>query len=379
MQGSSSREAMPDRLRAVALLGIVVVNAPLLGIVGTEGLSQGSVSGPLDAAAAFGMIALAQGKFYLLFSFLFGYSAAFILRDNTRSNRWRFSRRLLVLALFGLVHAVFFYIGDILITYALLGLGLLALSRRSDRALKGWAIVVAALSVLVVTAWISLVAILPEPSPDMTALDSALATGSFLQAADARLSALPMVLAYLLLTQGGLAFAAFLLGLLASRHGWLADPAAHVEQWRRMAILGLSLGLPVQLLAAWLQVSAIREGSHLLGPGPIGLILGLGTAPVLSAGYLGLMGWLLGRRPDLLRDLAPAGQASLTVYVGESILLSLLFCGYGLGFYGQWGALAVMLAALASWVVLVLFARLWLRRFRRGPLEEALARLTRRS
>lgn len=373
------REVMPDRLRAIALLGIVVVNAPLLGIVGSEGLSQESVTGPLNAAAAFLMIALAQGKFYLLFSFLFGYSASFILRDNTRPNRSRFRRRLLVLAVFGLVHAVFFFIGDILITYAILGFGLLALSRRSDHALKIWIVVVAAFSIILITMSISLVTMIPEPTPGLTYLNSALESGTFLEAAGARLASIPTVVIYILLTQGGMAFAAFLLGLLASRQRFLADPAAHALQWRRMMIIGLSLGLPLQLVAAWLQVFSISEGSVYFTAGMVGLILGFSSAPLLTTGYVGLMGWILTRKPTFLSSLTPAGRASLTVYIGESVLLSLLFCGYGLGFYGEWGALPVILAAIGSWVLLVLFARLWLNRFPRGPLEEVVARLTRRA
>ncbi len=375
----SQREAMPDRLRAVALLGIVVVNAPLLGIVGSAGLSPESLAGPLNTTAAFLMIALAQGKFYLLFSFLFGYSASFILKDNTRANRFRFSRRLLVLAVIGLVHAVFFFIGDILISYAILGFGLLALSRRSDRALKIWIVITGLVSVLVITASISLVALIPEPTSGLMNLDSALATGSFFEAAGARLQSLPSVVIYILVTQGGMAFAAFLLGLLASRQRFLADPQSRATQWRRMMIIGLSIGLPLQLVAAWLQVWSISAGSIYYEAGMAGLILGFSTAPLLATGYVGLLGWIFCRRPAFLQALSPAGRASLTVYIGESVLLSLLFCGYGLGFYGEWGAFPVMLAAVGSWVLLVLFARLWLKRFPRGPLEEVVARLTRRA
>jgi uncharacterized protein len=145
-----------------------------------------------------------------------------------------------------------------------------------------------------------------------------------------------------------------------------------------MMIVGLSVGLPLQVVAAWLQVTSISAGSVYSGAGSLGLILGFSTAPVLAAGYVGALGWILSRRPAFLRTLTPAGRASLTVYIGESVLLSLLFCGYGLGFYGEWGAFPVMLAAVLSWVLLVLFARLWLNRFPRGPLEEVVARLTRR-
>ena len=85
---------------------------------------------------AFLVIVLAQGKFYLLFSFLFGYSASFILRQQLAESTTPFASPSAVLFLFGLVHAVFFFFGDILIAYSILGLFLFALSRLSDRAFR---------------------------------------------------------------------------------------------------------------------------------------------------------------------------------------------------------------------------------------------------
>lgn len=376
MVSAAQREVLPDRLRGLALLGIVVVNAPLFGISGGEGLTQESVTGPLNSIAAFLMLAFAQGKFYLLFSFLFGYSASFILRDNTRPNRIRFSRRLLVLAVIGLAHAVFLFIGDILLTYALLGFGLLALSRRSNRALKIWVVVLVVASVVLLTFFIALIALLPQPDPSIIRLDSALAEGTFLQASAARLATIPTVLLFLLFVQGGMAFAAFLLGLLASRRQLLRDPNTSIALWRRMMIIGFAVGLPLQVVAAWLQLVAITNGNHYSPLGALGVILGFATAPLLTAGYIGLVGWGLSRRPRLFSFAEPAGRVSLSVYIGESVMLSLLFCGYGLGFYGRWGAFAVLLAAVATWMALALLASVWLRRFTRGPLEACVAALS---
>ena len=87
------REALPDRLRGIALLGIVVVNASFLGI-SADGFTQESVDGLANRLTALLVVTFAQGKFYLLFSFLFGYSASFILRDNSKPDRRRYLRRL---------------------------------------------------------------------------------------------------------------------------------------------------------------------------------------------------------------------------------------------------------------------------------------------
>jgi len=109
-----------------------MVNAPFLAI-STYGYTPESVAAPLDWATAFAVIALAQGKFYLIFSFLFGYSANFIAPSKTPAGSRRFRRRLVGLALIGLAHAVFLFVGDILISYSLLGAALMLLFGRSDR------------------------------------------------------------------------------------------------------------------------------------------------------------------------------------------------------------------------------------------------------
>lgn len=141
------RQSLPDEVRAVALLGIVLVNAPFIA-VGLDGFTDKSLVGPLDRATAFLITALAEAKFYLLFSFLFGYSANFIVRPGAVDGRRRWSRRLLGLALIGLAHAVFFFVGDILLAYAILGAGLIPLLGRSDRTVLITGAVVAGIGLL---------------------------------------------------------------------------------------------------------------------------------------------------------------------------------------------------------------------------------------
>ena len=372
---ASAREAMPDRLRGIALLGIVVVNAPYFAL-SNEGFTSASVASTTNAVTAFMVFMLAQGKFYLLFSFLFGYSAAFILRDNSKPNRRRFIYRLIALLLIGVAHAVFFFIGDILITYALLGFALLLLSRRSNKALITWSGISAAVGVLLLLLVVAASVFVTEPDPAVLNLDRALMSGTFLEAAAARMELLPTVVLSVLLVQGPMAFAAFLLGLLASRSRLLADPSTHRQLWKRLMLFGLGIGIPVQVVAAWLQISALRSGDLFAFDGAIGVFIGFTTAPVLTAGYIGLLGWALTKRETFMEWAAPAGRASLSVYIGESVVLSLLFSGYGLGFFGQWGALLVVLAGIASWLVLSAAAHLWLRKFSRGPLEIVLAKTT---
>ena len=107
------------------------------------------------------------------------------------------------------------------------------------------------------------------------------------------------------------------------------------------------------MIAGALQVNALATGDGLFAPaGAFGLALGFCTAPILTAGYIGTVALLLARRPGFMSFTAPAGRMSLTVYVGESVLMSLLYCGYGLRFFGQWGAFVVVLSGIVTWALL---------------------------
>lgn len=375
MTPATKREALPDRLRGIALLGIVVVNASFLAI-SADGFTEASVDGVANRLTALLVNTFAQGKFYLLFSFLFGYSASFILRDQSKPNRRRYLRRMIALFLFGLAHAVFFFVGDILITYSIFGLLLFLISRSSDRVLKRWSIAGIAVGVFFILIIASLVAAFPDEGSGLRDLQSALATGTFAEASLARLEALPTVLFSVLFLQGPMAFAAFVLGLRASRVRLLADPSSHIDLWRKLARWGWSIGLPLQAVAAGMQIGAIAAGTPYSPAGAIGLVLGFTTAPILTAGYIGSIALLLHRRPSFLSFIAPAGQMSLTVYIGESALMSLVFTAYGLDYFARWGAFPVVLTGIASWALLSVFARLWMKRFSRGPLESMLSVIT---
>jgi uncharacterized protein len=377
---TASRQAFPDQLRGLALLGIVVVNAPFMAI-GMDGFTERSMSSPVDEVVAFGTTALAEGKFYLLFSFLFGYSANFIVGARAPGCLRRWRRRMFALGLIGLAHAVFLFIGDILFAYAVLGAGLMLMFNRTDRTV----LATAAVSAVMGLVWLGLLVAIAAAAPQelasdasLDSLDEAIATGSFLEAAAARIEALPLILLALGSLQWPLAFASFCVGLVAGRHRFLARLEQRRGTWRRMAIWGLAIGLPVQIAATALAYS----GSGSLGTdfeSMAGLALVISTAPVLSAGYVGSLALISLARPRLLAPLQEPGRSSLTIYIGESLVLSALFCGWGFGLFGDFGAAAVTVVAVLTWVGLAIAMHLWLGRFRQGPLEALMAHWTGKS
>ena len=378
MSKPTPRQYFADELRGFALLGIVLVNAPFLGISG-QGFTEASVASWADRAVALLVVALAQAKFYLLFAFLFGYSMRFMVRDEQPQSLVRFRRRLFVLSGFGALHAALMFFGDILLLYAVLGCALLVIHRWSDAALVR---LTAASGLL----WLVLMGLLLLSSVEsseervfaaqLASFDAALTQGSFQQASLARLTFWPWAFISNSVLNGLPVLAMFALGLLAARKELLAKPEGFERFWAMGRWWGSWLGLPLACCSAWLQVGPGAQVGTNGGRETLGLVLGFVSAPLLSWGYVA---WLLLWRtkwPGAVAWFRPAGRMSLSGYLGESLLLSLVFCAYGLGLYGQLGAAAVAGIAILVWLVLELMAH-WAQRFTtRGPFELVMRRLT---
>lgn len=363
------RQALPDQLRGFALLGIIVVNMPFLA-VSNAGVWELELASLSDQLVAFLIVALAQGKFYLLFAFLFGYSLTLILKNRLASGVNRYLRRLIGLALLGAGHAYLFFIGDILMSYALLGLVLLLFIGRSTRTV----LIASAISFLLGLALLALVFFESLSAANSSggfisnpaALDQAL-KGSFSEAVAGRASALPEALIVQLVINWFPALSMFLLGLAAGRAGLLSDPARYNRLWRGCVMVGVLVGLPAGIASAWLAlVPEDPTGIY----GIAGIVVGFALAPALSAGYVGAIALLSHRR--FMSYAEPAGRMSLTGYLGESILLAAIFCGWGFGLFGVLSLTQALLVALGVWIALELFAKQWLSRFAYGPFEWAL-------
>jgi uncharacterized protein len=363
---SQKRQTLPDQLRGFALLGIIVVNMPFLA-VSNIGIWEMQLSNLSDKVVAFLIVALAQGKFYLLFAFLFGYSLTLILKSHSTNSIKMYLRRLVGLALLGAGHAYLFFIGDILMSYALLGLVLLLFIGRSMRTVL-FASVFSYLIGLVLLTLVFFETLGTESSaggfisnPD--ALDKAL-TGSFLDSVVGRANAIPEALLVQLFINWFPAMSMFLLGLAAGRIGLLSDPTKNKTLWRKCVIVGVFVGLPAGIASAWLAlVPEDPNGVY----GIAGVVVGFALAPALSAGYVGAIALLSHRR--FMSYTEPAGRMSLTGYLGESILLAAIFCGWGLGLFGLLSLTQALIVALGVWIALEIFAKLWLRNFAYGPFE----------
>lgn len=369
-----------DVLRGFALLGILLVNAQLMA--GPATAPGGGAGAPLvDRGASWMLTALVAGKFYLLFSFLFGYG--FTLQQRAAAQAGvafaaRHLRRTGTLFLLGLAHAVLLYPGDILMTYAALGLVLFALRAVPPRTLLRIAAgLLGTLAVLLLTYGLFALALPgPERTEDITATTAgtvAAYRGGPGSVVGANLELLPEFLGANVLYSAEL-LAAFLVGLAAGRWRVSADTGRHRNRMRQIVRRGLPLGLAGGAFTAVCTHGGLDSGWF-----HIGAAAGVLTAPALTAAYA--CGVLLLVRTPAGRKLAPAlasaGRMSLTHYLTQSLVLALVFTGYGLGLYDRIGTAAVLAGCLVLYVAQLALSALLLRHFRSGPVEFVLRAATR--
>jgi uncharacterized protein len=93
--------------------------------------------------------------------------------------------------------------------------------------------------------------------------------------------------------------------------------------------------------------------------------------------YVGFIRKLVEERPNLVSWLKPAGKMSLTIYISQSVITSLIFGPWGLGLFQDLQTWQVLVLAFGIWLLLSCLAAQWLKRFNQGPLENLVSSLTR--
>ena len=374
------RDTTPDVLRGFALLGILIVNIQFMGLSSDQGARGVWTQGFANGSATFLIAALFAGKFYLLFSFLFGYSSNYVIRGD-KSNRARWIKRCFVLIAFGALHFTFLWHGDIIFLYGLFGLLLTLFFFRADRTIVIWTRVLFSISTVFIVLFGVLTVIveylLKEDLgvPTDSSLDVILQNGTFLESIPARIEVWLLSISSGIFLQGGLAFAAFLLGLRLARSNFLSSPIDKAANSRLMK-KGLFFGLPIQIIAAAVllrneQSTEPSESIYL-----IALFASFIAAPLLSMFYIGLIRKLVEERPHLVLWMKPAGKMSLTIYISQSVIASLIFGPWGFGLFQNLQTWQVFLLAFGIWLLLSYLAALWLQRFKQGPLEKLVSKLT---
>lgn len=389
----SSRERIEilDVLRGIAVGGILVGNMQWFSGYGfaPETIAAGA---PLaDRVTHFLVHFFIEGKFYSIFSFLFGFGFALqIARANERgdSNAALFKRRLFWLLVIGLLHAYLLWAGDILSIYALLGFVLLTFRRKTDKGLIKWAFALMVVPILTyILLYVLFAAYVPAESLakfDAGKLDfwseavARVRQGSYTEIVSG------FNLNYIVGRYAGLIFemrlpkilAMFLLGFYAYRKGFFQNPAAHQPFIQKVLAYGLILGLTLNIAFAWLAGKEAVFPPTLAGiAGVVAYAFGV---PAMALGIAALVAtlWQKTAWRKLLAPFAPVGQMALTNYLLQTIVCLTIFYGYGFGQFAKIGAFYATLLALGIFVLQIFLSGLWLKYFAYGPLEWIWRQLT---
>jgi uncharacterized protein len=380
-----------DVLRGFALLGILLMNieamvGPLNGaLTGIDPALSGA-----DRWADALIYIFVQGKFYPLFSLLFGMGFAVMMQRAADAGRpfvRVYLRRVLALLVIGLAHALLVWSGDILTTYALMALVLLLFFRKTPQSrLPKWGIALIALPIVLMLLFgglASLATMNPQAAAELATsaaaqtaqLDAMLeaqrqaqGSGTYAQAVAQRFADLKMMLSYLLFW-GWQLLGLFLLGGWFVRSGAIARPGEHARLHWRLRWVALPVGLALVALSVWMSPTVSMGVMDFTPSAAMSLFMAGGT--LMCLGYLA---WIVrglqspAMAPRLGR-LAPAGRMALTNYLAQSLVCTFIFSGYGLGYFEQLPRAWQVPFVLGFFTLQVLASHWWLARFRFGPME----------
>ncbi|MFD0589496.1 DUF418 domain-containing protein [Paenibacillus sp. GCM10027627] len=320
-----------DIIRGLALFGILLINVGGYRLV-TEGMEMPSIVG-VDATIQTLIAVVVEKKFFSIFSFLFG--AGFFLfaaSAERRGNKplWRFSRRLFVLLLMGILH-VFVFWGSILPIYALVGFLLMPFYRASLKTIMAIGGSLLAVHLLATGLKLSL----SNPVPGIAGVIDYLAND--------------LVTIFLM----------FLSGFLAAKAGWIGRTSEHLRSIRKLFFLLLPIAAA---LAVWTW-TASASGSPQLSS-----IIALGAMPMAYFFLAGLFLLLENRKiASMFSPVAKVGRMALTNYVAQSFIGLGLMNAFGIGLPtpGQ-----IVLIAVSIYAIQIGISAVWLKFFRMGPLEK---------
>lgn len=356
-----------DVMRGLALFGVLMVNllagfrVSLFEHILTFHTHPGWTNHVVDVLTAW----LLEFKAFTLFSFLFGVGVG-VQAERTRSraiNLRRFlARRFLVLFVFGVVHILLIWNGDILTLYAICGLLLLPLVKKPV-----WLIITVGVGLIALT--YTPVFDVPFPTEATVRAHAAEATGIYAE------GSYPEILVFrwretrefiapLLINSLPKTYGLMLLGIASWRVDLFKRPSENRGFLLTVLIGGGVLG------AASTTLLVLAESTGVPTTLPPVLLNALSYIPLAFAIGAGLLLWLrCSSTGRMKRWLAGAGRMALSNYLAQSVIFSVLFYGYGLGLFGRLGSAQAALVGVGVFLSQLWTSDLWLRRYRYGPAE----------
>lgn len=361
-----------DALRGFALFGVLLTNIFLFNAADKDfNQYYSSFTGTANEVAVLVTKYLFRGRFYPIFSFLFGLglSYQFLKRSSLKSAPTKLFLRVFLLMGCGLLHYVLLWEGDILISYSLLGLLLLVFATYANKAILYVAIL--AFTLHSAYAFFALVAAPATPVPD-----TPLGADFYLSATYTDL--LLYRAQNLLSSQADLAYTMFRIKILyfvfiGFYVGTKLYPLQRIREtnWGRILLLLIFARLSIAA-ASYLSSRMLPNDNELVRI--LSFISYVLTPAIYMTAFLSLAQFKVAYQP--LKLFAAVGRLSLTNYIMQSLFLSFLFYGYGLGYYQKWQPYQYFLLAVVIYAVQIFFSKMWLKYNQYGPLEGLWRRLT---
>ncbi len=372
-----------DVLRGAALFGILAAN--IRGFAGpAPAYFQPSLMWPemWDRLAQAFIDAFIQGKFITIFALLFGVGFGVQLsraKDKHVSFGGFYSRRLLILMGFGLIHGLYIWFGDILLPYACVGFILFMFRNRKDKTIAAWSVVLYVLPLVLMMAGVAAQYAKGEafpvpPPPTQAELQRSVEIFSEGTIAEIHVERTHDVVAY---NWGFFPFfvtqltSLFLAGMLAWRKGFFQPSEESIPGYRKAMVWGYAIGIPGNLglvVVTWVyELSPFELSLPQLILGVVRTV----AIPALSLGYICTI-ILLTRDPrwhDRLARFGAVGRIALTNYLMQAIIGTLIFYSFGLGLFGSMGPAILLVLTIVFFAAQVWFSGWWLDRFRFGPFE----------
>lgn len=375
-----------DGLRGFALFGILIANIQFFsGWTFADETLKTALAGPHFHLFDQLNIIFIDGKFYTVFSLLFGIGFAIQLesfKTKGLNSKVIYLRRLFILFMIGFVHLYFFWVGDILSTYAFVGLCLLAFYRSSDR----FILFAAALSFCIplfgyLLAWyITLPMDLGFYAIGQAGLDANIENfrGDFIAVFASEnwhdffafnQSGTWIRLGYLL--ESWRLFKLLFIMLIGL---WVGRQIIHHQLlqnkilMKKVAIWGVLIGLPMSFVYANLGVVTAFAGPPDL-QGFFRMLAYMLSVFPLGFAYAALFVLAWQRKTKLFKIFNDTGRMALTNYLLQTAMCTAIFYGIGLGFVGTFQPLAFLALTVLLFVIQMIISTLWLRFFKFGPFE----------
>ena len=380
-----------DMLRGLAVCGILIGNMQWFSGYGMMPESLARQSPSADQFTHFLVWFFVEGKFYSIFSFLFGFGFALQIaraRERGDTDATLFKRRLFWLLVIGVLHAYLLWAGDILSIYAVMGFVLILFRNKTNQSLLKWAVALILIPILTyVLIYILFVAFVPA---EVVAKLNA-AQMDFWQESVRKVQQsnyLQIIsgynLNYIVGRYASLIFetrlpkilAMFLLGFYAYRQKFFQNLSSNQTFINGVLVYGLVLGIVGNLAFA---IFAGHEA--VFPPSPAGIVGVISYAfgvPALALFFIAAFATLWQKETWRrgLGWLAPVGRMALTNYLLQTLICVFIFYGFGFGYYGKVGATSATLIALAIFLFQIVMSTLWLRYFSYGPMEWIWRQLT---